>query len=258
MGLKKAIRRRLRRIGMLRDVEAVKIEQAARYFAMFGGVVAHGPFSGFRMQKTQYWNHYDATAKLFGLYEKEVADRLVALSASHDTFIDIGAADGYFGVAAVCCGHFRQSVCFEISPAGRQSIRHAAELNGVADRVDIRGEADAAELKQVIDRCPGPAAVLIDIEGAEFAFLTDEVIDSLASCHVIIELHDWLTEDGVALRDGLMDRLSGRFRSHIVHTGARDLSNFPELADLPDSERWLVCDEGRGRSMEWLFLEPIS
>ena len=154
---------------MLRDVEAVKIEQAARYFAMFGGVVAHGPFSGFRMQQTQYWSHYDATAKLFGLYEKEVADRLVALSASHDTFIDIGAADGYFGVAAVCCGHFRQSVCFEISPTGRQSIRHAAELNGVADRVDIRGEADAAELKNVIDRCPGPAAVLIDIEGAEFA-----------------------------------------------------------------------------------------
>ena len=133
---------------------------------------------------------------------------------------------------------------------GRQSIRHAAELNGVADRVDVRGEADAAELKQVIDQCPGPAAVLIDIEGAEFAFLTDEVIDSLASCHVIIELHDWLTKDGAALRDSLMDRLSGRFRSHLVHTGARDLSNFPELADLPDSERWLVCDEGRGRSME--------
>ena len=258
MGLKKTIRRQLRRIGMLRDVEAVKIEQAARYFAMFNGVVAHGPLTGFQMQQTQYWSHYDATAKLFGLYEKEVADRLVALSASHDTFIDIGAADGYFGVAAVCCGHFNRSVCFEISPTGRQSIQHAAALNNVADKVEIHGEADAAELKEVLDQCPARAAVLIDIEGAEFAFMTDEVIDSLAGCHVIIELHDWLVEDGPALRDQLMKRLSGRFHSRIVHTGARDLSPFPELVDLPDSERWLICDEGRGRSMEWLFLDPIS
>ena len=257
MGLKKAIRRRLRQAGMLRDVEAVKIEQAARYFAMFDGVVAHGPFTGFRMQETQYWSHYDATAKLFGLYEREVADRLTGLSASYDTFVDIGAADGYFGVAAVCCSHFQRSVCFEISPAGRKSIRQAAELNGVSDRVDIYGKADAAELKDALSHSAGKAAVLIDIEGAEFAFMTDEVIESLSSCHVIIELHDWMMEDGAALRARLMERLSGRFRSHVFRTGPRDLSNFPELEELPDSERWLICDEGRGRSMEWLFLEPI-
>jgi len=258
MGLKKAIRRRLRQAGMLHDIDAVKMAQAKRFFAMFGGVVAYGPFTGFRMQETQYWSHYDATAKLFGLYEKEVADRLIGLSASYETFVDIGAADGYFGVAAVCCGHFRQSVCFEISPAGRKSIRETAELNGVSDRVDIHGEANAAELKDALNQKAGKAAVLIDIEGAEFAFMTDEVIESLSSCHVVIELHDWLMEDGAAQRARLMERLSGRFRSHIVQTGARDLSNFPELADLPDSERWLICDEGRGRSMEWLFLEPIS
>lgn len=258
MGLKKSIRRQLRRLGMLRDIEAVKIAQAQYYFALFDGVVAYGPFSGFRMQKTQYWSHYDATAKLFGLYEQEVAARLVSLSATHHTFIDIGAADGYFGVAAICCGHYQRSVCFELSPVGQQSIRHAAELNGVSDRVEIHGAADAAELREAIDRHPGPAAVLIDIEGAEFDFLTDDVIESLASCHVIIELHDWLVKDGAVLREKLMARLASRFKVSIFHTGARDLSQFPELAELPDSERWLICDEGRGRAMEWLFLEPIS
>ena len=100
--------------------------------------------------------------------------------------------------------------------------------------------------------------MLIDIEGAEFDFLTADVIESLASCHVIIELHDWLVKDGAVLREQLVARLASRFRVNIVHTGARDLSQFPELAELPDSERWLICDEGRGRAMEWLFLEPIS
>jgi len=258
MGLKKAIRRKLRSFGLLRDVEAIKISQARHYFELFDGTVAYGAFAGFKLQKGQYWNHYDISAKLFGLYEQQVTAQIVALSRDFGTFIDIGAADGYFGVAAVSQGYFDKSYCFEIQPAGQQSIARAAALNGAEDKVEILGAADAGELSRVLNGHAGGAVVLIDIEGAEFDFLTDQVIESLAGCHVIIELHDWCVADGLAKRDGLLSRLEKTFRCQVVTMGQRDLSGLTELDHLPDSERWLVCDEGRGRSMEWLFLAPHS
>lgn len=258
MGLKKALRRHLRSFGWLKDVEAIKIAQARRYFDLFEGTVAYGPFTGFKLQRGQYWNHYDVGAKLFGLYEQQITERIVSLSRDIDIFIDIGAADGYFGVAAVSQGYFGKSYCFEIEPEGRRSIARAAELNGVADKVEILGAADASELERLLTGQPGPAVVLVDIEGAEFDFLTDSVIETLAGCHVIIELHDWLVEDGAAQRSHLLSRLERRFRHKIVTMGQRDLTGMTELEHLPDSERWLICDEGRGRSMEWLFLEPHS
>jgi len=257
MGLKKSMRRKLRSLGLLRDIEAVKMEQAKQYYDLFAGTVAYGPFKGFRLQEGQSWNHYDIAAKLFGLYEQEVTERLVTLSGDIDIFIDIGAADGYFGVAAVSQGYFRTSYCFEIRHEGQQSISRAARMNGVEDRVEILGEADPVELDQVLSSHAGRAVVLIDIEGAEFDFLTDKVITSLSGCHVIVELHDWLVEAGAEKRERLLNRLGKRFHCRVVPTGQRDLSGLKEIAHLPDSERWLICDEGRGQSMEWLFLDPL-
>ena len=114
---------------------------------MFGGVVAHGPFSGFRMQQTQYWSHYDATAKLFGLYEKEVADELVRFrllmtpssTLARPTAISVSRRYAVAIFSNPSVSRYRRQA---------DDIRHAAELNGVAERVDIRGEADAAELKK--------------------------------------------------------------------------------------------------------------
>ena len=38
--------------------------------------------------------------------------------------------------------------------------------------------------------------------------------------------------------------------------GSRDLSNIPELQKFSDSDRWLMCSEGRGELMSWLRLDP--
>lgn len=256
MGLKKALRRKLRSLGWLRDVEAIKLSQARHFFDLFDGTVAYGPFAGLRLQKGQYWSHNDVTAKLFGLYERQVTDRIIALSNDTGIFIDIGAADGYFGVAAVSQGYFDTSYCFEIQPEGRRSIARAAQLNGVDGQVEIRGAADADELGRILNAHEGRAVVLIDIEGGEFDFLTDQVIEALANSHVIIELHDWLVDQGQRKRERLLSRLETRFHCRIMSMGQRDLTGLLELEHLPDSERWLVCDEGRGRSMEWLYLDP--
>ena len=40
-------------------------------------------------------------------------------------------------------------------------------------------------------------------------------------------------------------------------TGARDLSQFRELRMMSDTDRWLLCSEGRPRLMSWLRFDPI-
>ena len=46
------------------------------------------------------------------------------------------------------------------------------------------------------------------------------------------------------------------FKISKLTTTSRDLSKFPELFDLPDSERWLIASEGRSKLMTWLRLDP--
>ena len=170
MGLKKAIRRKLRSFGLLRDVEAIKISQARHYFELFDGTVAYGAFAGFKLQKGQYWNHYDISAKLFGLYEQQVTAQIVAVTRFRDVHY-IGAAD-VFGVAAVSQGYFDKSY-FEISRGAAKHRPGSAEWCA-EDKVEILGAADPAS--EPGNGHAGGAVVLIDTEGAEFDFPTDQVI----------------------------------------------------------------------------------
>jgi predicted RNA methylase len=59
---------------------------------------------------------------LLGLYEASVMEQLKAFSAQASTLIDIGAADGYFGVGLVAAGVYTRSICFERDPVTRESL----------------------------------------------------------------------------------------------------------------------------------------
>ena len=54
MGLKKKIRRGLRAIGFIRDVDAIKKEQSEYFYSLFNGLVAYGPLVGVKLEKTQW------------------------------------------------------------------------------------------------------------------------------------------------------------------------------------------------------------
>ena len=54
----------------------------------------------------------------------------------------------------------------------------------------------------------------------------------------------------------LMSDAKPFFKISKLTTTSRDLSKFPELFDLPDSERWLIASGGRSKLMTWLRLDP--
>ncbi len=147
-----------------------------------GGTIQHGVLKGYGLHAEARWMGSDIASQLLGLYEQEVCAALWWLSRGRDLLIDLGAADGFYGLGLVAVGAYDRSVCFEISPESRGALEARREALALTGRVEIHGDA--------LGDCPalirdgafdlGRAVVLCDIEGAEFALLTDAVLAGLA------------------------------------------------------------------------------
>jgi hypothetical protein len=225
--------------------------------SLFNSTVAYGPLKGLKLNTGSWWGAADRAGMLLGFYELEILELLSAISSEkkYTTFIDVGAADGYYGVGVLVNGLFEHSHCFEMSEKGRQVIAQNAELNHVSQKITVNGIAE----KNFYNRLPADvlasSVVLVDIEGAEFDILDADVFRLLKQSIIIIEIHDWV-DDGQAKVAKLRSDAAPFFEVTEMTTTARDLSKFAELRDYTDDDRWVICSEGRPNRMTWLLLEP--
>jgi len=86
--------------------------------------------------------------------------------------------------------------------------------------------------------------------------LTADVFAAFSGSVILIESHDYFYADGQNKLDRLKADAAPYFQITEFTTGSRDLSKFPELRTFNDTDRWLICDEGRGELMRWLRLDP--
>ena len=239
-------------------VEARRIHLSNTLHASLDGTVRHGPLQGLRVLREGSWGAGDLGAKLLGLYEQEVLETLAAHRGGFDVLVNLGAGDGFYGVGLVVAGMVGRSVCFEASEEGRAALLRTAELNGVADRVEILGAAgpDFMAHPSVAGLAPARRLILVDIEGGEFDLLTDEVLAAARESHLVVELHGRMVRGGSEQEARLLERLGTHFACSLLMTGARDPARLPELASMGDSDRWLLCSEGRPYPMRWACCAP--
>lgn len=247
----------------IQSVQAVEIRRvflARSLFDLCSGIVRYGPLKGYVLDRDTMWGQGDLAAKLLGSYEQEVMQALVQKRPHYSTLVNLGAADGCYGVGTVKAGIFERSICYEASEKGRAKIASTATANGISQDVVVRGAANAgfpgelAALGVDLKHC----AVLCDVEGAEFDILAPSSIEQLQHSFLVIELHDFMIENGEAKKQNLIDTLSKYFAVSTLTTQSRDLSSFPELDRFSDNDRWLMCSEGRPRRMSWLQCVPLG
>ena len=154
---------------------------------LFNATVGYGPLKGLKFADQYWWGMTDRASMILGLYEREVLDALIELSASRRTFIDIGAADGYYSVGVLVNGLFDCSYSFERSERAQEVLRQNAERNGVADKVHIHGAAHAEFYKDLPRDILSKSVLLIDIEGAEFDLLTPDIFAAFVGSVIVIE-----------------------------------------------------------------------
>ncbi|WP_375698165.1 hypothetical protein [Pseudophaeobacter sp. TrK17] len=247
---------KLVKMGWVEDAERMRQRLSREFDEMFNSTIAYGALKGFQFSPNTWWSKHDRASMIFGLYEKEIVNMLQDLSKTKNVFIDVGAADGYYGVATVSQKIFEKSYCFEIEAQGRAVIKENANLNGVSNKVTIFEEAKLTSLAKIPAEDIKNSVALIDIEGFEFDFLDDTVLEILKNTVCIIELHDWFYDDGDQRLADLKRRAAKYFDVSEFKSTSRDTSHIFELERYSDNERWLVCGEGRPRSMVWLRLDP--
>ena len=219
--------------------------------------IQYGPFAGMLLSKGDWWGKIDRPSMLFGFYEKEVLDSLTNHSNKFKTLIDIGAADGYYAIGGVLSGSFENSVCYEISEDGQAQIRKNAYLNNIADKIEVRGKAKKKFFDDFSEEELGSSLILMDIEGGEYDILSSkEDFMRLKKSTLIIESHALFFDDGIMKQENLVSLASEFFNITEFKTSSRDLSIYPELKNYSDSDRWLMCSEGRGELMSWFRLDP--
>ena len=170
--------------------------------------------------------------------------------------MDLGAADGYYGIGVLVNGLFDYSYCFEVSEIGRKVINKNAEINGVAEKVSINGIAEMDFYKNLPKDQLSKSVLFVDIEGGEFDLFDKKLFEVFKESIIFIEIHDDFFEDGKAKIEKIIDDASQYFDITTLTTSNRDLSKFSELKNFSDNDRWLICSEGRRRLMTWFRFDP--
>ncbi|MGD8327839.1 MAG: hypothetical protein PVJ49_00305 [Acidobacteriota bacterium] len=224
-----------------------------RAFHMTGGKIVAGPFRGLKFVADA--GGIPLAPKLFGTYEKEIQPFLQdAIADGVDVVVNIGAGEGYYVACMLMHLPDARAVAFETDPARQRLIGELMQLNGMADRVEILGECDAAALRAALETAHHPL-VLCDIEGGENEVIDPELVPVLRDADMIVEVHDFIVP-------GTGDRLRERFAD--THEIDSVTSRPRTVDDAPESPRWRsqqvveMLWERRPCEMEWLRLRAWS
>lgn len=243
--LRRTVPKRFRPIGYLEHLA----EQSSH------GRVAGGPFAGMRYIRNSVGSAY--VPKLLGMYERELNSAIEeACAVDVPLIIDIGAAEGYYAVGLAMRNLKARVIAFEMEEKGRAALGKMTLLNGVDDRVEIRGKCEVADLRSALagaDR----ALVVCDAEGYEEVLLQPNEVPELASTYVLAEMHDFISR-------GITERVTERFtpthRVERIWQEPRARAEFPcrTLGTMLLPRRYLdwAVSEWRPERMSWLWMVP--
>jgi predicted RNA methylase len=222
--------------------------------------VTRGPFTGMNLQQSSGWGRFDLANQLLGLYEENISQYLETFAKQYGftNLVDLGAGDGYFVIGSLNSQLYKKAVAFEERPDQQAIISANLKANNLDGSLSLLGRAGIDFLSKVqecgLDEI-SKTVFLIDIEGGEFDILSTENLHRLRFSPVIVEIHNF-NDTNKASRDLLIKKSQESHDLLRVKMGARDLDRIPEIAHLNDSDRWLLCSEGRPQEMEWFVLLP--
>jgi hypothetical protein len=220
-----------------------------------GCQVRQGPFAEMRYVTNSVGSAY--LPKLLGLYERELSECIDAIIRREpELIIDIGAGEGYYAVGLALRSSATRVIAFEMQAAGQRAIAEMSLLNGVADRVEVRGKCELPDIVNAIGSVARPV-VVCDVEGYEKELLCPEIATGLRRTSVLVEVHEFVVR-------GISDELKRRFAgSHSITEYwqlPRARAEFPWRTVgtmlLPNSYLDWAVSEWRPERMSWLWMEP--
>jgi precorrin-6B methylase 2 len=240
----------------LRDVARWTLRPRRRFLlgrlrARSADRVMSGPFRGMHLAGLP------AAQELLGTYEHELCDTIHALArGSFRTVVNVGARYGYYAVGLARLMPQARVMAFEGDDEARALLAAAAALNGVADRVLVRGFCEPADLSAALGATD--ALVVCDIDGGEESLLDPRLVPSLAGATILVECHTY----GTLRTEPLMTmRFLPTHEVRRIAVEERVLAHLPADAGEPWRSRMprtleALMQEHRAVPQSWLLLTP--
>jgi hypothetical protein len=219
--------------------------------------VMAGPFAGMGYIESSVGSAH--IPKLLGIYEREVALCIEQICRNRPKLVvDLGAAEGYYAVGLARRLPRSRLIAFESSELGRRDLARLAQLNGVADRVEIRGTCTPTDLICIATEFED-ATYIIDIEGHEIMLLDDQLCNLLSRSTLLVEVHEFIVP---SLAESLQLRYKNTHNILCIWQQPRDRHEFPWRTAitrlLPARYLYWAVSEWRPIRMQWLWMRPIS
>jgi hypothetical protein len=217
---------------------------------LVGPTVQSGPFAGMAFLDRVSEGAY--IPKLLGSYEAELHGVIeTACSAGYDTVVNVGCAEGYYAVGLARRLLSARVHAFDIDARAQQLCHQLAEMNGVADRLEIAGELTGSDFAKF---ATGRTLVLCDIEGAEVELLDPDTHPALRHMDLLVEIHRvgdaWTS-------DLLYPRFAQSHTVSEIQPEPRLATRYPALAGLDEVDRFFALLE-RIEPTRWAFLTATA
>jgi hypothetical protein len=164
------------------------------------------------------------------------------------TVINVGCAEGYYAIGLARLLPAAEIFAFDVDEKAQAICRLNSEANGTGERVTVAGACKPSNLEELARR-PGRKLLVIDCEGCELSLLNPALAPGLAECDIIVECHDFMNR---AITPTLTTLFSPSHTIEQVSEGARNPNSFAILRTWQSHDRWLVVNEGRPETMQWL------
>lgn len=213
-----------------------------------GYTVQTGPFAGMRyIQEVPV--EEALIPRLIGCYESELnlpIEQFIAYG--YDTVIDVGSSEGYYAVGYARRSPKTRVYAFDIDEEMQRRAKAMIALNGVDDRVEVRGECTPADIQALAN---GETLIISDCEGGEVELLRPDVAPVLANCDLLVEVHDCFVE-GVS--STMRDRFGSTHDIFVVQSMMPDVRRHVCIQGLSERYRRVALDERRPVPMEWFIM----
>lgn len=223
-----------------------------------------GPFAGMRYIDCSVGSAY--LPKLLGIYERELVLVIEeACACRPDLIVDLGAAEGYYAIGLALRNRHTSVIAFEQEATAQAALRRMAQLNGVADQIEIHGRCAAPELESCVRRRNGGlrpvsaqlAFIICDVEGDEQHLIDPQAVPSLRTALLLVETHEFIVP---GISEELRRRFAPTHKIDCIWQSARTRAEFPfrSLGTwlLPNSYLDWALSEWRPERMCWLWMKP--
>ncbi|MEM1122079.1 MAG: hypothetical protein AAGJ18_16660 [Bacteroidota bacterium] len=219
--------------------------------------VKYGHFQGMKYPELEGVGS-ELFPKLLGCYELELNDWLNRIQHNeYDKIVNVGCAEGYYAVGLARMFPAAKVYAYDLAERARVLCREMGQINGVGDRLQIFSKCTDNTLKKL--DFGKRSLIVCDCEGFEMELFKEAVMENIANCDVLIELHDFINPE---ISDTMLPRFEETHNLQIYRSMDDELKmiqlgeKYQELQFLTAYEQKIALGELRPTTMEWAFLTP--